>query len=87
MGNMKSIENQYLEAENRINEIKQFLRNAKFTLENCYDGVATDLVSESIDRYVEHMEFLKLCCEATRAHIKYSRDAIYSADAMNSGRR
>ena len=78
---MESVEAQYSEAESLIDEIVKELGNAKDSLNNYYLGLSVDINNESIEKYVEHMEFLKLCCQSTREYVEYTKDALLAMDA------
>ena len=78
---MESIEAQYSEAESLVDEIIKELYNAKGILDNCYTGLAIDICSESLEKYVEHMEFLKLCCQSNREYVKFTKEALLDMDA------
>ncbi|MCL2253284.1 MAG: hypothetical protein FWC09_02475 [Lachnospiraceae bacterium] len=81
---MIELETHYSEAESALDDVIAELKNGKDVLEDFYKGMATDINGESIDRYKEHLEFLKLCCQAAKRHVTISRYKMTSTDAQNS---
>ena len=82
---MTSIEGQYSDAEKKISEIIIKLKSAINDLDACYEGIATALNRESFEKYIQHLEFLKLCCQANREFIKFSKESLAAADKGASG--
>ena len=81
---IKTVEKQYSDAESIIEEIISKLSNAREILDTNYLGLASEINSESLTRYIEHLEFLKLCCEATREYSRLSCTQFYSYDLNQS---
>ncbi len=76
---MDTIVKMYGEAETLLDEIITELVSTKDVLIDGYEGLATNINEESIARYQQHMEFLKLCCEANKEQIKLSKESIVAA--------
>ena len=81
---LESIEKEYKEAENILTEVIGELKQAQYYLEEHYLGLANEINVEAIDRYIKHMEFLQLSCQATRAFVEYSKEDMIAADQLNA---
>jgi hypothetical protein len=57
-----------------IDQICENLRVARDILNGSYLGMATDINTESVEHYLKHLEFLKLCCQSTREYVKYKKE-------------
>jgi len=81
ISHMENIESHYKKASIDIENIISDLTKARNALEECYKGIASDINGTSIDRYINHMKFLKLCCEAALRYVEASREKMINTDS------
>ena len=79
---MEGIEEQYSEAEIIIEEILENLRGAQEIINECYTGLADEINNGGMERYIQHVEFLGLCCRATREYVVYSKEFLLFQDRL-----
>jgi len=83
---MMVIERKYSEAETTINELMLNLGRIKIHINEHYLGMATDINNAGLEKYMQHIDYLRLCCRNTRDYVKFSKELLARADEVEAQR-
>jgi hypothetical protein len=81
---METIERLYTEAERLIGQMMVSLRSSNSTLTKEYLGGSSEINQEGIEKYLEHLGFLQLSCQANREHVALTKRELKSVDELMS---
>lgn len=81
---MTSLQADYDSAIKLLEKMKEELKHIQSGFASSYKGLADDIYTECLSKYLEHVHFLELCCTASKEYIGLSSESITTADRKTS---
>jgi len=83
---MNKIVNRYRVCADAAQEIVNKLNMACAVVENNYVGQGLDITLDVFSKLVEHLDYLKVCCENTAEYVSFSLSSMQEQDReLSSG--
>ena len=77
---MRDIADKYKKCATNVNTMITSLRFAKDIVTNNYEGQGEGIATDTFDKLLEHLEYLKVCCENTEEYVLFSLASMQAQD-------
>ena len=77
---LEGLAEEYGKAVSIVEDIETAIGNLSTSLNENYQGGATDLYGSGLQRYKDHAEFIRLCLQAGEDYVRYAKDTMCETD-------